>query len=475
MLISHEYKYESANEILYIYISYPDKYEFSKEFFNNKNNDSIKTKLTKYIKNNIDNKKVKIAIIVINGLIVGSIAMSTLFEQNTTHNNNSSFTENNHDQVSIYNEQNIDNDTIPIKQIEQPKTIVEDVKDSNDKENKNINKDNATKTHTANKTTAKSSTTNKSSTKSTTTTKATTPTATTQKPVATTNNPALPTTSPSSSSSSASTKDAKINSGTTIKLNTNGTLETMDLEEYIIGVVAAEMPASFHIEALKAQAIAARTFAMKKKSQGITLLNSTSHQVYKNETQLKALWGPSYSTYYNKIKTAVTSTSGLVMTYNGSYIDAFYFSMSNGKTELPSYVWSYSYPYLQCVSSNWDSSLSNFKVSTNINYDNISSKLGIAVNANTNFEILSYTPSGRVEKIKVDETIFTGVNFRHLLGLRSADISVIKHDTFVTFITKGYGHGVGMSQYGANGAAKEGYSYAQILKHYYPGIQIVKK
>lgn len=464
MKISHEYKYIETNEFLYIYIDCFDKYEFGKELLNNSNNTTFMSKLKKYIQNNIDRKKKGMAVIVINGVVIGSIAISTLFNFNDSNQNTSSFYSSTPNQINVYKEkENIDNNE-KSDTTSKANNSSETISNSNIKENKieaktdaeSLKKADVKKNNNTNKT-------NSNSTKSSTKTASTSTSTNTNKPSSTT------------STTTTTTPKTEVPSGTTIKLNTNGTVVAMNLEEYIIGVVAAEMPASFQLEALKAQAVAARTFAMKKASNGITLLNSTSHQVYKNEAQLKTLWGTSYNTYYNKVKNAVYSTKGQVMMYNGSYIDAMYFSMSNGKTELPVYVWSYSYPYLQCVSSTWDTSLSNFKVSTNINYENVSSKLGITVNKDTTFEILSYTPSERVEKMKIDETTFTGVQLRTLLNLRSTDITIVKHDTYITFVTKGYGHGVGMSQYGANGAAKEGYSYIKILKHYYPGITIVTK
>lgn len=256
-----------------------------------------------------------------------------------------------------------------------------------------------------------------------------------------------------------------------IKLNNGGEIQNIELEEYIIGVVAAEMPASFNVEALKAQAIAARTYAMKKTSEGKTLVNSTADQVYKTIAQMKSIWGNEYNYYYNRIKDAVNATQGLVLKYNGEYIDAQYSAMTNGKTELPEYVWSFSRPYLQCVSSSWDEQVKNFKVTKNFSYDAVSTALGQIITKDTEVEVLSRTVSGRVEKIKIGDITYTGVEVRSKLGLRSTDFTIEFGDS-ITITTKGYGHGVGMSQYGANVAANEGYTYQEILSHYYVGTII---
>lgn len=253
-----------------------------------------------------------------------------------------------------------------------------------------------------------------------------------------------------------------------VKMTKTGEVVTMDIDEYLKGVVPAEMPPSYNMEALKAQAVVARTYAMKKASKGITLVNSTSHQVYNSVEQMKVKWGSSYSTYYNKIKNAVNDTKGKVLKYNGEYIEALYFSMSNGKTELPTYVWSTNYPYLQVVSSSWDENISAAKYTVTMSYKELSNKLGVTVDNNSEIKVLSKTAGDRVNEVSIAGKTFSGVKVRSLLGLRSADFEITKTSSGVKIITKGFGHGVGMSQYGANGAAKVGYTYKQILSHYYP-------
>lgn len=255
----------------------------------------------------------------------------------------------------------------------------------------------------------------------------------------------------------------------------NGTVVEMELEEYLIGVVAAEMPASFNIEALKAQSIAARTYAVKRIKSGLVLTDTVSTQSYKDVNQLKNLWGNSFNTYYNKIKNAVDATKGLVMTYNGEYIDAVYHSTSNGFTESSLNVWGNDIPYLQTVSSSWDLSATSYSREVSKDFVLINGILGIDLNENNEITILEKDESNRVGSISIGGKVFTGIEIRTLLGLRSTDFDVEVGDGKLIFKTRGFGHGVGMSQYGAQGMAKEGYNYEQILKHYYQGVNIVNK
>lgn len=255
----------------------------------------------------------------------------------------------------------------------------------------------------------------------------------------------------------------------------NGSVLNLELEEYVIGVVGAEMPASFHTEALKSQAILARTYALKSLETGLRLTDNSSTQNYKSNEELKKIWGSSYSTYYNKIKKAVEETKGMYLTYNGKIIDAVYHSTSNGVTEDAKNVWGNSIPYLVSVASPYDSTSSAFASEKKISYEELSNKLGFIVTLDTSFEIQSKTEGNRVLDIQIGTQVYNGVTLRNLLGLRSATFEVVKKENGVTFITKGFGHGVGMSQYGANGMAKNGSSYSSILKHYYQGVTLSHK
>lgn len=270
--------------------------------------------------------------------------------------------------------------------------------------------------------------------------------------------------------------ETKINSDQIITLRrTNGQVVNISLEDYIVGVVAAEMPASFNSEALKAQSVVARTYTLKLLESGRIITDDVSTQVYKSNDELQSIWGSSYNTYYNKIKNAVSSTKGLCIKYNGSLIDAVYHSTSNGYTEDSVNVWGNNIPYLKIVTSPWDTSASSFLRSETISFEKISSVLGIDFNRSSLIEIISKDDSNRISKIKFNDKEYTGVEIRNILALRSADFDFNITDNGVVFTTRGYGHGVGMSQYGANGMANAGYSFEQILKYYYTGVKIVEK
>ncbi|MDD3452984.1 MAG: stage II sporulation protein D [Bacilli bacterium] len=252
----------------------------------------------------------------------------------------------------------------------------------------------------------------------------------------------------------------------------NGTILQIALEEYLIGVVAAEMPASFNMEALKAQAVVARTYALKRVNENLVLTDTVSTQEYKDISQMQTMWQNDFQKYFDKIKTAVELTKGKYITYNNSYIDAVYHSTSNGYTEDPMYVWGYQIPYLKSVDSHWDTTASSYLRTETKEYNLILSILGINIDINTEIEILNKNETNRITSIKIGDKTYNGVEFRNLLGLRSTDFDVSIENQNLVFTTRGYGHGVGMSQYGANGMAKEGYNYEQILNHYYQNITI---
>lgn len=253
----------------------------------------------------------------------------------------------------------------------------------------------------------------------------------------------------------------------------NGDILNLELEKYLINVVAAEMPASFNIEALKAQSVLARTYTKKAIKAGKVLTDTTSTQVYKDNDELKKIWENNYSKYYEKIKNAVMLTAGEVLKYNDEYIEAVYHSTSNGFTENAINVWGNSFPYLKVVESHLDKNVKKYKVNTLYTYSEISSALGFNVDESTEFNIISRNSSNRVSSVSVNDNTYTGIIFREILGLRSADFEFEKTENGLNIITYGYGHGVGMSQYGANEMAKNGSSYKDILKHYYSGTNLV--
>ena len=269
------------------------------------------------------------------------------------------------------------------------------------------------------------------------------------------------------------TTTKEISSSIKIKINKNNEIKKLDLEEYIIGVVAGEMPASFEMEALKAQAVTSRTYAMYKinnTKENYDIETTVDDQVYITTDEMKEKWGNDYELYYNKIKDAVYSTQNLVMKKDNKIFKSYYFAMSNGTTADSSTVFGES--TTTSVESPWDNeSLNKFLVTTEFTSNEIKTKLNLKDDI-TNIEILSRDNTNRVEKIKVNNKTYTGIKFRQLLSLRSTDFTISKIDNTYSITTKGYGHGVGMSQYGANGMAKENYTYDEILKYYYQDIEI---
>lgn len=250
---------------------------------------------------------------------------------------------------------------------------------------------------------------------------------------------------------------------------------TLNLEEYIVGVVAGEMPASFAEEALKAQAIAARSYALSKINSATTsydLVTDITNQVYITAEQMQEKWGSDYEYYYNRVKNAVEDTKNLVMEYEGEIISAYYFAMSNGYTEDVSLVFGENRDYLVSVDSTWDEDVKNFTTTTTFSKQDFCTKLNIDC---TNIVIgdIVRSETNRVITITINDQEFKGTTFRTLLGLRSTDFTIdISDDVKIT--TKGYGHGVGMSQYGANAMAKNGSNYEEILHHYYKDVDIVE-
>lgn len=264
-----------------------------------------------------------------------------------------------------------------------------------------------------------------------------------------------------------------------VKRESKNVIEEVPFEEYIVGVLAAEMPVSFEIEALKAQAVAARTYALKKmlnnKNNDYDIVDTVANQVYYDNTELKNKWKDTYSEKINKIKQVVIDTKGEYMVYNNEIIDAFFFSTSVGKTENSEEVFTAKLPYLRSVDSNWDEQVSpvfnDQEIFTLKEFYNL---LDIKYSNDLKIEIIKTTSTGRIKKIKINNTEMTGSEVYQKLGLRSTFFEIVKNKDIVTVKTKGYGHGVGMSQYGANGMAKQGYTYEKILKHYYQGIEIKK-
>ena len=269
-----------------------------------------------------------------------------------------------------------------------------------------------------------------------------------------------------------------------------GKTQKMDIEEYLCGVLAGEMSSEFNLEALKAQAVAARTFVMYKENQG----NSNKHknavvctdfkhcQEYKSYDELKSKNGKNWmKNSYSKIQQAVKETKGHIITYNDEPILTLYFSTSSGKTENCEEVFSKSYPYLKSVESPYDKNYSPKYVSAlQISNKDFVDKFkksygGVQVNEidlKNEIKILERSNGGSVEKIKIGNKEIKGTDVRSILNLNSANFDIKFNENYLDIVVKGYGHGVGMSQWGAEGMAKEGHKYYEILSHYYKDTQI---
>ena len=252
-----------------------------------------------------------------------------------------------------------------------------------------------------------------------------------------------------------------------VAVTVNDDVNYVDLDEYLLGVVAGEMPANFEKEALKAQVVASRTYVYNR---NLSVDNTTNTQVYLDDSEMKKKWGDNYNEYYEKIKSAVAETKNKVMMYQGDYISALFFSSSNGYTEnVEDYFDSSALPYLRSVDSHWDLTIDpkNTRQMT-FTKSELESKFSCE-----NLDFIAYKKRGRVGTLSVGGKNYSGREVREKLGLPSSCFTIDYANGKYTFTTKGSGHGVGMSQYGAQAMALDGASYKDILNHYYTGIEIV--
>lgn len=263
-------------------------------------------------------------------------------------------------------------------------------------------------------------------------------------------------------------------------------IEKLTLENYIRGVVAAEMPTEFELEALKAQALAARTYIIRRLvdkdfsdvPEGAVVSDTIRHQVYLSDEELRERWGLDFERNMGRINQAVNETMGQVLTYEGKPITATFFSTSNGFTENSEEYWNAEIPYLRSVESPWDVESPKYEEVMNMSIEDFQQRLGVelAQPASTAqeplIEIISRTAGNRVKEVKVGEKTFSGKELREKLDISSSHFDMQLKDREVVIRTKGWGHGVGMSQWGANGMAKEGYAAEDIVKYYYTGIDV---
>lgn len=261
-----------------------------------------------------------------------------------------------------------------------------------------------------------------------------------------------------------------------VKVNKDSNIYEMNIEEYLMGVVGCEMPALFEEEALKAGTVAARTYLLNKleNNENYIISSTTNDQCYSDENELKEKWGDNYSKYRSKIEKAVNETKGEYMTYNGEIIKAFYFSTSNGKTENVQNVFGEKLDYLVSVDSNYDKNTTQFNKTIEITKSDFLKKLNLSESKEIKITNITKNETNRIDEITINDHKFKGTEIRALLNLRSTDFEITINEDKIKITTKGYGHGVGMSQYGANELAKIGYNYEEILKHYYTGIELIK-
>ena len=262
-----------------------------------------------------------------------------------------------------------------------------------------------------------------------------------------------------------------------------GRVESVPLEVYVRGVLAGEMPVDFELEALKAQAVAARTYIVRRLASEDTsgvpggkadVTDTVDHQVYIPLKELIDKWpaGKERDAALGKLERAVKETQGLVLTYGGEPIEAAFFSTSNGYTENAEDYWQLSLPYLRSVTSPWDKDLSpRYKQTVRMSEKELYRRLG-AKDDGESPRILETTEGHRIKEVVVGGKTFTGREVREKLGLASSQFEWTIEGGQATITTYGLGHGIGMSQWGANGMAKEGATAEQILLHYYTGVKV---
>ena len=265
-------------------------------------------------------------------------------------------------------------------------------------------------------------------------------------------------------------------------------IEELPLDEYLYGVVSSEMPASFEEEALKAQAVVARTYTLykiiqndKKHGKANICDSSACCQAWISKKDRLARWKEeNKDEYWNKIVKAVNETQGKMITYEGKPINAFFHSNSGGATEAPINVWGGSgYPYLQSVETSGEDAYSQYESEVTITKKEFEetikkehSDFKIDFDEKDCIKVKEYTEGNRVKTIQVGNLELSGVEMRSLFGLRSANFTITIEDNDITFDVIGYGHGVGMSQTGADSLAKQGKTYEEIIHHFYTDVEI---
>lgn len=259
----------------------------------------------------------------------------------------------------------------------------------------------------------------------------------------------------------------------TIQVLKDGILVELPLTDYLTGVLISEMPGSFHMEAKMAQAVVARTYALRRmggtdKHPGVVCTDSSCCQGYLDPESF------SDQETAELARQAVEATEGMVLTYEGELIDATYFSCSGGATEDAVAVWGSEVPYLQSVESPGEEMAAHYTDTVHFTKEQLENVLGVRLGTGKWVGSMTYTEGGGVASVMIGGKQFRGTELRALLGLRSTAFTVKTEEDGITFTTKGYGHRVGMSQYGAQAMALKGSDYVQILQHYYQGTILTR-
>ena len=262
-------------------------------------------------------------------------------------------------------------------------------------------------------------------------------------------------------------------------------IQEMPLEEYLYGVVAAEMPAAYESQALMAQAVAARTYAWRKKQTGgcartgaDICTDSSCCQAYRTQEQRAQGWGSSAETYEQKLRNAVDTTAGEILTYEGQPITAVFHAISGGHTEDVQAVWGGDLPYLKGVESEGEEFATKYASTVSVEGTEFIRKIQALEPSIGQLQLpdclgkIVRTQNDRVDTMTVGGIAFSGAEIRTAFGLNSTNFTVTYQSGCVVFSVKGYGHGVGMSQAGANAMAQNGADYREILTHYYTGVEI---
>ena len=257
-----------------------------------------------------------------------------------------------------------------------------------------------------------------------------------------------------------------------------GIIDNVPIEEYVVGVLAGEMPINFELEALKAQAVASRSYVMKQIEKNINkeydVVDTVMNQVYLDKEYLMQAWNSLYTDNINKIKLAVLSTKGEYLSYNGKVAEALFFSTSPGVTENSEEIFVSNEPYLRSVVSTWDEISPAYSKTLTYTLSEFCNLLNIPYKDKLIVEVIEKTSTGRIKIIKINGKELSANYICSKLSLNSTYFDIFQDGEKIILKNKGYGHGVGMSQYGAEGMARAGYTYDQILKYYYQNIEIKK-